>query len=261
MTALRSLVLAAALALLAMPAGAQDRPPEAIQIGLSTDRFAITSDFTGADLTIFGSLDNADPQVAREGRYDVIVVLEGPSRPVVVRRKDRIFGMWINTASETFANVPASYSVSLTRPKQDIAEPRTYQQLSLGVDNIYMQPLDPTVGNATLEEFTAALRDRKRAAKLYVERVGGVQFLSQSLFRATVTLAPDVPVGTHKARAFLFRSGAFIGQTQATLVIVKGGFERSVFRAASNHGLLYGLGCVFLAFATGWIGRLVFRKD
>ena len=76
--------------------------PEGIEIGLSTDRVSITADFTGADLTIFGALDNADPLVSRQGRYDVIVVLEGPPRPVVVRRKDRILGMWINVESDDF---------------------------------------------------------------------------------------------------------------------------------------------------------------
>src|SRR5690242_4968038 len=98
------LALAAAL-LTAAPAPAQqptqDPNPETIQIGLSTDRVAITADFSGADLTIFGSVENADPLVSRQGRYDVIVVLEGPARPVVVRRKDRVLGMWINMDSET----------------------------------------------------------------------------------------------------------------------------------------------------------------
>src|SRR5690606_39179681 len=96
-----------ALLLLLMPAAAQapeTTNPENIQIGLSTDRVSITADFSGADLTIFGALDNADPLIARHGRYDVIVVLEGPPRPIVVRKKNRVLGMWINTQSETFVS-------------------------------------------------------------------------------------------------------------------------------------------------------------
>ncbi|TIP64839.1 MAG: TIGR02186 family protein, partial [Mesorhizobium sp.] len=77
----------------------------------STDHVSITAGFSGADLTIFGSLENADPRVARQGRYDIVVVLEGPARKVVVRRKDRVLGIWINLESETFKNVPVSYSV------------------------------------------------------------------------------------------------------------------------------------------------------
>ena len=115
---------------------------EGIEIGLSTDRVSITADFTGADLTIFGALDNADPLVSRQGRYDVIVVLEGPTRPVVVRRKDRILGMWINTEATTFINVPISYSIATTRMPQDITDQKSYRQLSLGANNLYVEPLE-----------------------------------------------------------------------------------------------------------------------
>jgi len=243
------------------PATAQTPPAESIQIGLSTDAISITAGFSGADLTIFGSLENPDPLVARQGRYDVIVVLEGPPRPVVVRRKDRVLGVWINLESETFENVPVSYSVATTRPLQDITEPNSYKQLSLGAANLYMQPADATDSPTTIEEFTAALRERKTATGLYSENVGGVQFLSQNLFRATVRLAPDVPVGTHKARAFLFKSGMFIKESSAQLEIRKSGFEQSVFRVAHDYSFLYGVFAVSLAMLTGWLGRLIFRKD
>ncbi|MBN9220157.1 MAG: TIGR02186 family protein [Mesorhizobium sp.] len=245
----------------AVPAKAQTPLPEGIQIGLSTDNVSITAGFSGADLTIFGSLENPDPLVARQGRYDVIVVLEGPPKPVVVRRKDRVLGVWINLESETFENVPVSYSVATTRPLQDITEPNSYKQLSLGASNLYMQPADAGESPATIEEFTAALRERKAAAGLYSENVGGVQFLSQNLFRATVRLAPNVPVGTHKARAFLFKSGLFIKESSAQLEIRKSGFEQSIFRVAHDYSFLYGVFAVSLAMVTGWLGRLVFRKD
>lgn len=255
---------AAALLLLVAttsPTAAQTPPVEGIQIGLSTDAVSITAGFSGADLTIFGSLENPDPLVARQGRYDVIVVLEGPPRPVVVRRKDRVLGVWINLESETFENVPVSYSVATTRPLQDITEPNSYKQLSLGAANLYMQPADAGDSPTTIEEFTAALRERKTATGLYSENVGGVQFLSQNLFRATVRLAPDVPVGTHKARAFLFKSGMFIKESSAQLEIRKSGFEQSVFRVAHDYSFLYGVFAVSLAMLTGWLGRLIFRKD
>ena len=263
MTGPKAFAAAILLSLLsaAAPAKAQTPLPEGIQIGLSTDNVSITAGFSGADLTIFGSLENPDPLVARQGRYDVIVVLEGPPKPVVVRRKDRVLGVWVNLDSETFENVPVSYSVATTRPLQDITEPNSYKQLSLGASNLYMQPADAGDSPATIEEFTAALRERKGAAGLYSENVGGVQFLSQNLFRATVRLAPNVPVGTHKARAFLFKSGLFIKESSAQLEIRKSGFEQSIFRVAHDYSFLYGVFAISLAMLTGWLGRLIFRKD
>ena len=260
LTVLLALAVMVPAVIVSRGAHAQEKR-ETIQVGLSADTVSITSDFSGANLTIFGSIDNVDPVVAREGGYDVIVVLEGPARPVVVRLKERVFGMWINTEAETFVNVPFSYSMASTRQLQDIAEPKVYRQLALGINNIYMQPLDRTVDPATIKEFATALRDRKKASGLYSERPGSVQFLSQTLFRATVSLAPDVPVGTHRARAFLFKGGAFIAQTSAPLVILKGGFERRLYQVAHDHGFFYGIFCVLLALLTGWTGRFLFRKD
>jgi uncharacterized protein (TIGR02186 family) len=262
MRALR-LLLAFCLAGLAplAPAAAQEGIPETIQIGLSTDRVAITSDFSGADLTIFGALDNADPLIARHGRYDVIVTLEGPSRPVVVWRKDRILGVWVNAASQTFVNVPISYSVATTRVYQDITDQDSYRRLSLGAANLYIEPLRKNGNPLTIEEFTSALRERKLSTGLYSERIGGVQFLSQTLFRATLAIPANVPVGTHRARAFLFRNGLFIRENSTQLAIVKAGFEQSIFRAAHDYSLLYGVFAVALAMLTGWLGRIVFRRD
>ena len=264
---LKAFLAAAALSLMLAPVAQAQAPyarplhNEGIQIGLSTNNIAITAGFSGADLTIFGSLEDADPQVARQGRYDVIVVLEGPGQPVVVRRKDRVLGVWVNLESETFDNVPVSYSMASTRPLQDITEPNSYRQLSLGPNNIYLEPAEPDQNPTTIQEFTKALRERKTATGLYSENVGGVQFLSQNLFRATVRLAPDVQIGTHKARAFLFKNGLFIKENSAQLEIRKSGFEQAVYRLAHNHSIFYGSFAVFLAIITGWLGRIVFRKD
>jgi len=234
--------------------------PEGIQIGLSTDNIFITSDFSGADLTIFGALENPNTQVLRQGRYDVVVVLEGPPRPTVVRKKSRVLGMWINTESVAFKDVPASYSLAMTRQPQDITDAASYRRLALRSNNLFLQPLSPSVDETTLEEFSVALRERKNAAGLYSERIGGVQFLSQSLFRATLYLAPHVPVGTHRARAFLFRNGVFVKETSTGLTIRKAGLEQRLFEFAHNDGFTYGVLAVLLAMVTGWLGSIIFRR-
>ena len=88
-----------------------------------------------------------------------------------------------------------------------------------------------------------------------------MQVLSSTLFRATVPLPPNIPVGTHKARAFLFKNGQFMKETSANLVIVKAGFEQSVYEAAHEYSFYYGIFAVALAMLTGWLGRIVFRRD
>lgn len=234
---------------------------EGIQIGLSTDVVYITSDFSGTDLTIFGALENPSTQVLRQGRYDIVVVLEGPPRPTVVRKKNRVLGMWMNTESVAFKDVPASYSLAMTRRPQDITDPASYRRLALRASNMHLQPLSPNIDETTLTEFSNALLNRKEAAGLYAERIGGVQFLSQSLFRATLYIAPHVPVGTHRARAFLFRNGVFVKETSTGLTIRKAGLEQRLYEYAHNDGFTYGVLAVLLAMLTGWLGSVIFRKS
>ncbi len=262
--------LAAAIAVFATvlcaanPASHAQQPQqerEQIEIGLSTNNISVTSDFSGTDLTIFGALDNTDPLVRRQGRYDIAVILTGPERPVTLRQKNRFFGMWINTDSRTFGDVPSSYSLSSTRPLRDITTQKTLERLSLGIDNIALNPEDPGFDKEANKVFGDALRDLKRERRLFDERPGDVQFLSRNLFRATLSLPANVPIGTHRARAYLFKNGSFITETNTQLEIRKSGVEQGIYDFAHRRGFIYGVLAVLVAMITGWIGRLMFQRD
>ena len=233
-------------------------PQETIQIGLSTDTIAITSNFSGTVLTIFGALTNVDPLIQRQGRYDLVVVLEGPEVPLVLRRKSRVFGMWLNTASEPFELVPLSYIASSTRKMQDITDRQTFAQMSIGVDSLNLHAGRAKTTRAA--EFSDALKALNTSTGLYVQDSGTVEFISPNLFRATLQLPANVPVGKHKARAFLFRNGTFVRESSANLQIEKAGIEQTIYVAAYQNSIWYGLGSIGLAMLIGWLGNAVFRK-
>lgn len=235
--------------------------PESIEIGLSTETIAITSNFSGTNLTIFGALDNADPLIRRQARYDIIVVLEGPLRNLVVREKSRYLGVWVNADSEVFQSVPLSYSLASTRPLQDITDEKTYKLLSLGVNYFALNPEYGSANSPHTLRMGQELRAIKLRQGLYTQKVGAVEFVSPTLFRATLSLSANIPVGRHNVRALLFRHGVFIGEAKSHLNIVKAGLEQKVYEAAHQYSLAYGLFAVFLAGITGWIGQLLFRKD
>jgi uncharacterized protein (TIGR02186 family) len=244
------------------PLSTQTELPERIEIGLSTEIVAITSDFAGAELTIFGAVDNIDPLIQRQGRYDVFVTLEGPTNDLVTRRKERVLGIWMNVDSQAFLDVPESFLIASTRPSQDVTTSETLDRLSLSVKQIRLRPyVLGTEPVADIEEFTEALRRLKEQRSLYEEFPSGVHFISQSLFRAQLRLPANVPLGRHTARAYLFRQGTLVAQTQATLDIRKAGVEFQIYTAAQTRSLLYGIASVALAFFVGWLGRVLFRKD
>nr|WP_255616777.1 TIGR02186 family protein [Aurantimonas sp. VKM B-3413] len=258
------------MVLSALSAFAQPAMEETFEIGLSTDRIGITSDFSGTRLVVFGALDNADPQILRQQRYDIVVVLMGPRRPVVVRRKERTLGIWINRSSESFNAAPASYALAATRPLGDITRDDLRMRLSIGIDDLQLstfakgpggKDLPQSPQRANQDEFATALRRIRQSSGLYNQTIGTVEFVSPTLFRADLQLPADLPVGRHTARAYLFRNGVFIREDSEPLIVVKTGFESFISDAAARNGVLYGLFAVALAIFTGWFGRLVFKRD
>lgn len=237
------------------------RPPEGIEIGMSTNEIAITSDFTGADLTIFGTLTNVDDYLQQIGQYDIIVTLEGPRVDSTIRRKERVFGIWINTEQMTFSAVPQSYSMTSTRVIKDIAPQQELASLNVGIDHIRLFAANYFGDIAALDDFRQAFRRQMLDSGLYQTNPGGIRFVSPSLFRATLKLPADVPNGVHVVHAYLFKSGEFMMETKLPLRVVKTGIEQSLTEAAYERSFLYGLAAVLMALAIGWAGSVIFRKD
>ncbi|AFL48752.1 uncharacterized protein (TIGR02186 family) [Sinorhizobium fredii] len=267
MRALARLLLFALTLAAAGPASAQSLErevgnfPEKLEIGISTDEISITSDFRGADLTIFGAIDGFDANLLAQGKYNIVVVLEGPKDNATVRKKQRVFGIWVNTQSMTFELVPEAYSLSSTRDIATIAPPRDIANMGIGVDHMRLVPLGFIGDGSSLGEFRNAFRRIREESGVYQRDPGGVQFISSSLFKASVRLPANVPNGVHVVRAYLFREGLFVAAKALPLRVVKTGLEQAITRAAHEQPIIYGLLAVTLAVITGWGASLLFRKD
>lgn len=234
---------------------------ETLDIGTSTSEIAITSDFTGADLTIFGALSNVDQLLLAIGQYDVVVTLEGPRDWTTVRRKERLFGIWVNRASMTFEQMPISYSLASTRPVEQIAADQQLTALGVGIDHLALTPTGFISTAANLSEFRQAFRRLKQSDGLYQRDTGGVRFVSSSLFKATLRLPANIPDGVHTVKAYLFKSGQFVTEKEQPLRVIKTGLEEMITQAAHERPIFYGLFAVALALLTGWAASLIFRKD
>lgn len=253
---IRASVVALALLLSCVVANAQS---ETFEIGLSTDTLAVGTNFAGAQLVVFGALDNADQRILRQGRYDIVVVLEGPMRPVVVRERERFLGLWINRGAERFSNVPESYSVASSRPLRDTSTREILRQLNVGAANLpFNQVGEDDPGRL---EYVLALNRLRNDQSLFQESTGAIQFVSSTLFRASLALPPDIPVGRHTVRAFLFREGVFLHGRTESLVVRQTGFEARLSSFAVRNGTAYGFTAVLLAFVVGWFGRILFKRD
>ncbi|TAK48513.1 MAG: TIGR02186 family protein [Xanthobacteraceae bacterium] len=241
-----------AMTLLASP----DARAEQLIASMSNHRVTITPNYTGEELVLFGSIER-DARTPANRSYDLVVTVSGPSATVVTWRKDRLLGVWINRESRVFDNVPSYLAVFANRPLTVIANAETLRRQRIGIANVPALQAQ----EAADDPFRAAFLRLKGERGLYRESANSVTFLTPTLFRTSIPLPADVPVGTYTVDIKAFAGGGVVTRAETAIEIVKIGFEQFVAEAARQHGAAYGLITTLFALMTGWFASVVFRRD
>jgi uncharacterized protein (TIGR02186 family) len=244
--------LGAAAWLLALLAAPVPAAAQALLAELSQREVAVTTGFAGAELLVFGT---ATGEAAAPGS-DIIVTLRGPNAAVVVRRKVRIAGVWLNGPSEQFDAAPSFYAVSSTRPVESILSAEERRRLRIGLASL---PLTPR-GRIEDPTFRQALLDLKGGLRLYDEDPGGVRLVGDRLFSARLFLPPAVIPGPYRVDILLVRDGRVMATRDLPLTVVRSGTSAEIWRIAHDQPLAYGVAAVLLAAFAGWLGSVLFRR-
>jgi len=236
---------------------------ERLVVSLSNHRVAITSNFTGEDLVLFGTIEPETAGAALRSSYDLVVTVTGPRQTVRTRRKERTLGIWVNVDSREFVRVPSYLAVLSNRPAAAIADPESLRRLQIGLGNFLLpQRIGPDIADTVRDDpFRLAFVRLERQHGLYREAATAVTFLTPTVFRAAIPLPAEAPVGNYAIDVKLFAEGAVIASTNSALEVSKAGFEQYVAEAAVNDGVIYGLATSLMALLTGWLASVVFRRD
>jgi uncharacterized protein (TIGR02186 family) len=253
--AVPGLALAALLA--ALPARA-----EKLIVSVSNHRVTVTPNYSGEELVLFGSVEK-DASTPANRAYDLVVTVSGPRADMVTRRKERKFGIWINTDSRQFLQVPAYLAIFSNRPLDAIASPEVQRRQQLGMKNVVLtQRVGTDYADVVPDDaFRSAFVRLRSQHGLYRESSSAVTFLTPTLFRTGIPLPAEVPIGTYAVDIKLLADGQLVTRTESAFEIVKVGFEQFVANSSRQHGFAYGLATVAMALMTGWMASIVFRKD
>ena len=249
MSALR---LAAPLltALLWATAPAPALASETLVVDLSRDEVAISTGFTGTELLLFG---------AKQERGDVVVVLQGPNRDAVVRRRERVAGVWVNAESMVFRGVPAYYHVASTRKLEEIAPPETLAKAGIAPGTLDLAGTTQVPAARRAPFRDGLIRNRTRQG-LFGYDPGGVAVQGERLFRTTAVFPANVPTGPYRVTVYLFDRGKLLARQESVLVVKKVGLEAGVFNFAHQQSTLYGVIAIVVAVAAGWLAGVLFRS-
>jgi uncharacterized protein (TIGR02186 family) len=253
----------AALVLLLIVLGAGNASAERLITSLSTYRVLISSNFTGADLVLFGSVEREAGQPVFQGEYDIVAIVRGPRHMVVTRRKDQILGLWFNVGSRQFVDVPVFLHVLSNRPLEQLASADIRDRLQLGLtETVLPQRIGPDFADTVATDpFRVAFLRLQQSRGSYREMPQGVTFLTPTLFRATVPIPANITPGAYEVDVRVFGAGQVLAREIVPMEIIKVGFEEVVARNARDHGIFYGLFAAALAVMVGWAGAVIFRRD
>jgi uncharacterized protein (TIGR02186 family) len=244
------LILLLAFATL-LPPGDAPRA-QSLVADLSQHLIAITTAFVGTQVVLFG---------VTEGGGDIVVTVQGPREDLVVRRKSRVAGIWVNRERLAFRRVPAYYAVASTGPLERIARPDVLAQLDIGTEYLDLQPIDASgLEIGEIASFKDALVRRKQEQGLYSREPAPINFVGKELFRTTLAFPANVPPGIYQVQVFQLQDGFAADAQRSTLVVSKVGLEADIYDFAQQRAALYGLTAIALATVSGWLAGVIFRR-
>lgn len=244
-------LLALLLTLLSGPAVA-----ERVVLGLSLDEVPITVTFDGSRLLVFGAVRREAP-IPPGPPLDVIVTVTGPPQAVDVRRKERVAGIWVNTASVRMQAAPSFYAVASTGPLPEVLALDEDLRYAITLPRM-MSRLGTRAEAPDLDRFREALvRIRTQQAR-YQSLESTVTLAEETLFRTQIDLPADLVEGAYATRIFLLRNGRVVDRLETRIDVRKVGLESWLSGLAHDQPVLYGLMSVAIAVTAGWLASAAF---
>ena len=247
---MRSLLIAL-ICLMALPALAEE-----VVLGMSSDQVSINTSFDGSEILIFGAVKRDGPAPA-EPRLQVIITVAGPSEPVMVRRKEKRLGIWVNTEAVEVDQAPSFYAVSTSTllglslsETEDLRHRISVERAIRSID------APDTVDDS--ERFTEALIRIKTSSDQYQLNEGTVSVDEQTLFRTAIKLPAALTEGDYRTRIFLTRGGTVVSNYETSIFVRKVGLERWLYALSRENAFIYGLMSLAIAIAAGWGASAVF---
>ncbi|MEM9145042.1 MAG: TIGR02186 family protein [Pseudomonadota bacterium] len=230
---------------------------EEVVAALSQNRVSITTGFDGSEIVIYGAVKREAP-AATDSALDVIVAVTGPSEPVVVRKKERRFGIWINDGGVKVDAAPSVYAVASTRALREVISHTDDLRYKVGIDHA-VRLIGDTHADRYPEDYRAAVIRLRKDQGLYFELPGTVEVTEETLFRTAIALPAQLVEGDYRARIFLLRDGQVLDVVEEGIAVRKVGLERWIYTMAKEQSALYGILSILVALAAGWLASAFFR--
>lgn len=222
-----------------------------LTIDLANKTIDITVGFSGAHVSLFG---------IKEQQGKIAIIIEGPYKTVLVRKKESVFGAWLNRRTITFVNVPSFYRYALNFDEAEMGNYPFLERFPIGLSRVPLEEEKDITKWQTLKPFKEAFLRNMISKFLYGHKAGQVEMINENFFRYDLYFPSNVPVGDYVITTILFNEDEVLSRDTTTLKVAQVGNNAVVNSFAHNQSLAYGLLCVILALLAGW-GINTLRKQ
>jgi uncharacterized protein (TIGR02186 family) len=231
--------------------------PQSLVLGLSEDEVAITVNFDGSQILVFGAVKHEAP-VAQDNPLDVIVTVRGPAEPATIYRKDKVLGIWVNNASLKINTAPSFYAISSTGKLSDILSTEADIRYRITLPKVILSVEAPN-GKENSQSFTKALTRIRTNNDLYQLNEGQATLTDDTLFRTNVSMPANLIEGDYVVQVFLMQDGQVLADYSTDLLVQKKGLEQWLYSMSREQPFYYGLMALFIAISAGWGASAIFR--
>lgn len=229
---------------------------EEVVLGMSQDEVAITATFDGSEILVFGAIKR-ETEISPIP-LQVIVAVSGPSKSLLVRRKERKFGIWVNTDRAQVDAAPSFYAIATSAPWDQVVsdEQDALHKISINRAIKFVKP--PNLVEDAQSFRDAVIRIRKENG-LYQLRENTVDMDQQTLFRTSIEMPANLTEGDYSTRIFLTRKGQVVSDFETSINVRKVGIEQFLFNLSRQSPLVYGLMSLAIAIFAGWSASALFQ--
>ena len=221
---------------------------------LSKKDVGITTDFHGTELLLFGAVEGKESD-------DILVIFSGPPAKIASRKKEQVNGIWVNTRTVVWQNVPSFYQLLSTKPKDRILSEARQAEYRIGQKYISLQSETPLIFPSEHREWQEALQRNMRDLGLWETRDSDVELIQGSLFRAPIMMPANITPGRYEVRVLHVSDGAVQSEYTTRVRVKKQGIGAVIFDIAHRYSIFYGLFAVAFAVFSGWLAAMAFRRS
>ncbi len=222
--------------------------------GLSSKNISINTTFTGSKILIFGSIKRNNTEKIIPSQ--IIIEVLGPKTNITIRKKKKIFGIWVNSNPTRIYDSPSFYSLLSTDKLEKILNQAELKNTLIGKKQFFDEE---NKGQSYIDAVNAKIRIKINNGS-YLFDNDPVVLKDETLFSAQVSLPANLMEGDYQAIIYLVQNEKVISSFSDVIKVRKIGIEKWLYKMAHEQSFLYGLFSIFLALFFGWIAQTLFRK-